>query len=88
MSSAINATAELCIEGLADDQAATDLLSDAAEPSDRGPGDYLGPPSLAAALFGHEPLRPSISTWGRCWSGVIELTHISVGAALMGPRSC
>ena len=45
------ATAELCIEDLADDQVATDILSVAAEPSERGLGDKLGSMSLAAALI-------------------------------------
>ena len=44
-----DATAELCAGGLADDQAMTDILSVAAQPSDRGPGDELGSMSLAAA---------------------------------------
>ena len=51
MSSATEATAELCAEDLADDQVATDILSVAAEPSDGGPGDELGSMSLAAALI-------------------------------------
>ena len=44
-----DATAELCIEDLADDQVMTDILLVAAWPSDRGPGDYRGSMSLAAA---------------------------------------
>ena len=64
MSSAINATAELCDEaaksapfrrtfvaspGLAVDQVVTDILLVAAWPSEGGPGDYRGSMSLAAA---------------------------------------
>ena len=42
MSSAANATAELCVERLDGVQAMTDVSSVAAQPSDRGPGDEFG----------------------------------------------
>ena len=51
MSSAADATAELCVERLDGVQAMTDVLSVAAQPSDRGPGDEFGSVSLASATL-------------------------------------
>ena len=51
-------------------------------PAREGLGEDLGPLSLATALVPASILQlATISSRGRCWSGIIELTRINRGGS-------
>ena len=65
----------------------TDVLVGCGEAQRRMTGDEFGPVSLATATCWASSSSPSTFTWGRCCSGVIELSQYDSGGTKCGTET-